>query len=174
MCPVEVKEKKATKILKTDEHPRPQSNPEQLAKLSPVFKKNGATNQILLLSKCVYFVGSCVVLFLCCFCVVVCYAFVIAFVFVFVFVCLCLFVCVCAGVFVCICGCVVFCLCCLAVSCPVMCYVVCVFFYLYFCLCVCVCLCVCIHQHKYFHVLALDHSSCNGMTSFQNLLKQEP
>jgi len=41
ICPVEVKVKRATKMMDADEHPRPQSTAETLAKLSPVFKKNG-------------------------------------------------------------------------------------------------------------------------------------
>jgi acetyl-CoA acetyltransferase len=92
MCPIEVKEKKATKMLKTDEHPRPQSNPEQLAKLSPVFKKNGATNQILVIVETCLLFGSVVgwvglgrVVLLWCFVVAFPFPFAFAFAFVLAF-----------------------------------------------------------------------------------------
>ncbi|XP_007904978.1 3-ketoacyl-CoA thiolase, mitochondrial [Callorhinchus milii] len=41
MAPVEIKVKKATQSLAQDEHPRPQTTAEQMAKLPPVFKKEG-------------------------------------------------------------------------------------------------------------------------------------
>nr|XP_033325711.1 3-ketoacyl-CoA thiolase, mitochondrial [Megalopta genalis] len=41
MAPVTVKVKKQDVDVNTDEHPRPQTTPESLAKLSPVFQKNG-------------------------------------------------------------------------------------------------------------------------------------
>lgn len=41
MAPVEIKTKKGTKMLDTDEHPRPDTTVEQLAKLPPVFDKEG-------------------------------------------------------------------------------------------------------------------------------------
>lgn len=41
LTPVEVKSRKKTVVFDTDEHPRPQSNAETLAKLRPVFKENG-------------------------------------------------------------------------------------------------------------------------------------
>lgn len=41
IAPVEVKAKKGTKVVDTDEHPRPETTPEQLAKLPPVFDKAG-------------------------------------------------------------------------------------------------------------------------------------
>eukprot|EP00978_Attheya_sp_CCMP212_P000609 scaffold1181_cov57-Attheya_sp.AAC.1 len=41
MAPVEVKVKKGTKVVDTDEHPRPESTLEQLSKLKPVFQKDG-------------------------------------------------------------------------------------------------------------------------------------
>ncbi|XP_068960466.1 3-ketoacyl-CoA thiolase, mitochondrial [Petaurus breviceps papuanus] len=41
MAPIEVKTRKGKETIQTDEHPRPQTTMEQLAKLSPVFKKGG-------------------------------------------------------------------------------------------------------------------------------------
>lgn len=41
MATVEVKTKKGTKIIDTDEHPRPDTSLEKLASLRPVFKKDG-------------------------------------------------------------------------------------------------------------------------------------
>lgn len=41
VVPVEIKSKKGAVQFAVDEHPRPQSTPEALAKLSPVFKKDG-------------------------------------------------------------------------------------------------------------------------------------
>lgn len=41
MAPIEVKSKKGKQTMDQDEHPRPQSTLEQLAKLPPVFKKDG-------------------------------------------------------------------------------------------------------------------------------------
>ncbi|XP_020827983.1 3-ketoacyl-CoA thiolase, mitochondrial isoform X2 [Phascolarctos cinereus] len=41
MVPIEVKAKKGKEMMQKDEHPRPQTTLEQLAKLSPVFKKEG-------------------------------------------------------------------------------------------------------------------------------------
>lgn len=41
LVPVEVKGRKGTVTVEVDEHPRPQSTPEALAKLPPVFKKDG-------------------------------------------------------------------------------------------------------------------------------------
>lgn len=41
IAPVELKSKKGTKLFDTDEHPKPQTTPEQMAKLPPVFKKGG-------------------------------------------------------------------------------------------------------------------------------------
>ncbi|KAM9096991.1 3-ketoacyl-CoA thiolase, mitochondrial [Sarcophilus harrisii] len=41
MAPIEVKTKKGKDMMQMDEHPRPQTTLEQLAKLSPVFKKDG-------------------------------------------------------------------------------------------------------------------------------------
>ncbi|XP_033325711.2 yippee interacting protein 2 [Megalopta genalis] len=41
MAPVTVKVKKQDVVVNADEHPRPQTTPESLAKLSPVFQKNG-------------------------------------------------------------------------------------------------------------------------------------
>jgi len=41
MAPVEVKTRKGPKVIDTDEHPRPETTMEQLAKLSPVFDKEG-------------------------------------------------------------------------------------------------------------------------------------
>ncbi|XP_025895708.1 3-ketoacyl-CoA thiolase, mitochondrial isoform X2 [Nothoprocta perdicaria] len=41
MAPVEVKTKKGKESLQKDEHPRPETTLEQLAKLPPVFKKDG-------------------------------------------------------------------------------------------------------------------------------------
>lgn len=42
ICPVEIKGKKGTQIVDTDEHPRPETTVEKLSKLRPVFKKDGA------------------------------------------------------------------------------------------------------------------------------------
>jgi acetyl-CoA acyltransferase 2 len=39
MAPIEIKTKKGTKIVDTDEHPRPDATMESLAKLSPVFDR---------------------------------------------------------------------------------------------------------------------------------------
>ena len=39
--PIEIKSKKGVDVFDTDEHPRPQVNMQTLAKLSPVFKKDG-------------------------------------------------------------------------------------------------------------------------------------
>jgi len=41
MAPIEVKTKKGKESMQKDEHPKPQSTLEQLAKLPPVFKKDG-------------------------------------------------------------------------------------------------------------------------------------
>jgi acetyl-CoA acetyltransferase family protein len=41
IVPIELQTKKGTVSFAVDEHPRPQSTPEGLAKLSPVFKKDG-------------------------------------------------------------------------------------------------------------------------------------
>ncbi|XP_027724914.1 3-ketoacyl-CoA thiolase, mitochondrial [Vombatus ursinus] len=41
MAPIEVKAKKGKEMMQKDEHPRPQTTLEQLAKLPPVFKKEG-------------------------------------------------------------------------------------------------------------------------------------
>ncbi|MEW9675589.1 thiolase family protein [Lentibacillus sp. L22] len=41
IVPVEVKEKKQTRIVEQDEHPRPGTTMEKLAKLRPAFKENG-------------------------------------------------------------------------------------------------------------------------------------
>jgi len=41
IAPVEIKSKKGTKVFDTDEHPKPQTTLEQMAKLPPVFKKGG-------------------------------------------------------------------------------------------------------------------------------------
>jgi acetyl-CoA acetyltransferase family protein len=41
IVPVEIKSKKGVVSFAVDEHPRPQSTPEALAKLAPVFKKDG-------------------------------------------------------------------------------------------------------------------------------------
>ncbi|UOQ94599.1 thiolase family protein [Halobacillus shinanisalinarum] len=41
IVPVEVKEKKKTHVVDTDEHPRPQTTIEKLASLRPAFKENG-------------------------------------------------------------------------------------------------------------------------------------
>ncbi|MCG0278997.1 MAG: thiolase family protein [Thermanaeromonas sp.] len=41
IVPVEVKTKKGVTLVDTDEHPRPDTNLESLAKLKPVFKENG-------------------------------------------------------------------------------------------------------------------------------------
>ncbi|MEE6510934.1 hypothetical protein FKM82_031288 [Ascaphus truei] len=41
MAPIELKSRKGTVLVEHDEHPRPQTTLEQLAKLSPVFKKGG-------------------------------------------------------------------------------------------------------------------------------------
>lgn len=44
IVPVEVKVKKSTEMLEVDEHPRPQTTIEQLAKLPSVFKKEGVVS----------------------------------------------------------------------------------------------------------------------------------
>jgi acetyl-CoA acyltransferase 2 len=41
IVPVEIKSKKGSRLLETDEHPRPDTTPEILAKLPPYFKKDG-------------------------------------------------------------------------------------------------------------------------------------
>ncbi len=41
MAPIEIKSRKGTKVFNVDEHPRPQSNLESMAKLPAVFKKGG-------------------------------------------------------------------------------------------------------------------------------------
>jgi acetyl-CoA acyltransferase 2 len=41
IVPIEIKERKGTRIFDTDEHPRPGTTPEILAKLPPYFKKDG-------------------------------------------------------------------------------------------------------------------------------------
>jgi len=41
MAPIEIKSRKGTKVFEVDEHPRPQSNLESMAKLPAVFKKGG-------------------------------------------------------------------------------------------------------------------------------------
>jgi acetyl-CoA acyltransferase 2 len=41
MAPIEVKGRKGPQLVDTDEHPRPDTTPAQLAKLSPVFDKAG-------------------------------------------------------------------------------------------------------------------------------------
>ncbi|KAM5219412.1 3-ketoacyl-CoA thiolase, mitochondrial isoform 3-T4 [Hipposideros larvatus] len=41
MVPIEVKTRKGKQTVQVDEHPRPQTNMEQLSKLAPVFKKDG-------------------------------------------------------------------------------------------------------------------------------------
>lgn len=41
MAPIEVKTKKGKESMQKDEHPKPQTTLEQLAKLPPVFKKDG-------------------------------------------------------------------------------------------------------------------------------------
>jgi acetyl-CoA acyltransferase 2 len=41
IVPIEIKERKGTRIFDTDEHPRPSTTPEVLAKLPPYFKKDG-------------------------------------------------------------------------------------------------------------------------------------
>ncbi|KAK7021415.1 3-ketoacyl-CoA thiolase, mitochondrial [Halocaridina rubra] len=41
MAPISIKTKKGTVEMTVDEHPKPQSTPESMAKLPPVFKKNG-------------------------------------------------------------------------------------------------------------------------------------
>jgi acetyl-CoA acyltransferase 2 len=41
MAPIEVKGRKGPQLVDTDEHPRPDTTPAQLAKLSPVFDKTG-------------------------------------------------------------------------------------------------------------------------------------
>lgn len=42
MAPVEVETRKGTQVVDTDEHPRPETTVEKIAKLKPVFKKDGA------------------------------------------------------------------------------------------------------------------------------------
>lgn len=41
MAPIEVKTRKGKETMEKDEHPKPQTTPEQLAKLPCVFKKDG-------------------------------------------------------------------------------------------------------------------------------------
>jgi acetyl-CoA acetyltransferases len=41
MAPVQVQDKKGTKTIDTDEHPRPDSSVDKISKLRPVFKKDG-------------------------------------------------------------------------------------------------------------------------------------
>lgn len=41
IAPIEVKAKKGKVAMAQDEHPRPQTTLEQMAKLAPVFKKGG-------------------------------------------------------------------------------------------------------------------------------------
>lgn len=41
VSPVEVKSKKGVELMTTDEHPRPNAELAKMAKLSPVFKKEG-------------------------------------------------------------------------------------------------------------------------------------
>jgi acetyl-CoA acetyltransferase family protein len=41
IVPIEIKERKGTRVFDTDEHPRPGTTPEILAKLAPYFKKDG-------------------------------------------------------------------------------------------------------------------------------------
>lgn len=41
MAPIEVKTRKGKESMQKDEHPKPQTTPEQLAKLPCVFKKDG-------------------------------------------------------------------------------------------------------------------------------------
>lgn len=41
IAPIEIKSKKGPKVMDMDEHPKPQTTPEQLAKLPTVFKKGG-------------------------------------------------------------------------------------------------------------------------------------
>src|SRR5690606_35381949 len=41
LAPVEVQTRKGVKKIEVDEHPRPDTTPETLAKLAPVFKKDG-------------------------------------------------------------------------------------------------------------------------------------
>ena len=42
MAPIEIETRKGTKVVDTDEHPRPESQVEQISKLKSVFKKDGA------------------------------------------------------------------------------------------------------------------------------------
>lgn len=42
--PIEIKSKKGSKQFAVDEHPRPDTTPEQIAKLPPVFMKGGTVN----------------------------------------------------------------------------------------------------------------------------------
>lgn len=41
IAPIDVKAKKGKVVMAQDEHPRPQTTLEQMAKLAPVFKKGG-------------------------------------------------------------------------------------------------------------------------------------
>lgn len=41
IAPVEISDKKGTKVVDTDEHPRPETTVEKLSSLKPVFKKDG-------------------------------------------------------------------------------------------------------------------------------------
>jgi acetyl-CoA C-acetyltransferase len=43
IVPIEVRERKATRLVETDEHPRPGTTAEALAKLAPAFRKDGGT-----------------------------------------------------------------------------------------------------------------------------------
>ena len=51
--------KKGPELFKVDEHPRPSSNAEGLAKLPPVFKKNGTVTAANASGKPFFFVGGC-------------------------------------------------------------------------------------------------------------------
>lgn len=44
MVPIKVKTRKGEEIMEIDEHPKPKATVESLAKLPPVFKKNGTVN----------------------------------------------------------------------------------------------------------------------------------
>lgn len=41
IAPVEVQDRKGTSVVDTDEHPRPETTPDKISKLRPVFKKDG-------------------------------------------------------------------------------------------------------------------------------------
>ena len=47
---MEIKTKKGVEVMTTDEHPRPNVDPAKLAKLAPVFKKDGWVRHRLFLS----------------------------------------------------------------------------------------------------------------------------